>query len=177
MNNRCSGIVIVITVVAAMDCVVKALSRQQRQEREEQIEGQYIYVMAMNSQSYHQLLKTTGIEIIAVKKSCSIRLYFLCESLESLWELRKLFESGQLKLIIEQLFNSWLTIISSAPVDSPSTNMLLEAVDAETRDVSSTPVTSTLTDLIQLKPVLLTHLSLINYSQAEDIINNGLKAD
>ena len=134
-------------VVAAIDCFLQARSRQHRHDTEELIEGQYRYTVTMDSKNNHKLLKTIGIEIILVGKSSNIRLYCLCESLEALRELRRLFDSGQLKIVIEEFFNSLLVNIQSKRVNTHTT------------------VTTA---------VHLTHLSLVDYCLSEECFNNGL---
>ena len=126
-----------------MDCVLTAPSRQDRHETEELIEGQWRYTVTMDSETYQNLFIIPGSKIISVKKHCSVRLYCLCESLDALWELRKLFDSGQLKFVIAELFNNWLINIQSRQGDTRTTDT----------------------------PVLLSHLSLIDYCQSEECFN------
>ena len=130
-----------------MDCVLEAPSRQQRHETEELIERQWRYTVTMDSENYQNLFRISGSKIIYVKKHCSIRIYYLCESLEALWELRKLFDSDQLKIVIEELFNSWLINIKSNHIEAQTT---------------------------VIAAVRLTHLSLVDYCHSEECINNGL---
>ena len=126
-----------------MDCVLKAPSRKRRHETEELIEGQWRYTVTMDSETYQNLSIIPGSKIIFVKKHCSIQLYFLCDYLDALWALRKLFDSGQLKIDIVKLFNIWLINIQSRQGDIRTT----------------------------VTPVLLSHLSLIDYCQSEECFN------
>jgi len=92
---------------------VRAPNRKRRAELEELIVVKYKVTMTLTEtgfhQYYHQLLAIPDVELIAVQKEHSIRLYFLCFTLNALQPLRSLFESGQLKEFIEELFNSLLT--------------------------------------------------------------------
>jgi len=85
---------------------VGARTRKQRAELEELIVVKY--KVTMTEKDYQKLLAIPDVELIAVEKEHSIRLYFLCSTLEALQTLSRLLESGQLKESIEELFNSLL---------------------------------------------------------------------
>jgi len=86
---------------------VGAPNRERRAEIEKIIVKKYW--VAINKKDYQKILAIPGIELLAVQKEHSIRLYFLCFTLEALQTFRRLLESGQLKESIEELFNSLLT--------------------------------------------------------------------
>jgi len=94
-------------VVAAMNASVRAPSRERRSEIEELIVKKY--KVTITEKDYQKILAIPGIELLAVEKEHSIRLYFLCCTLEALQTLGRLLEAGQLKESIEELFNSLLT--------------------------------------------------------------------
>jgi len=90
-----------------MSASVIAPTRKRRAEIEECIAEKYW--VALSKKDFHKLLTIPDIELIAVKKEHSIRLYFLCSTLEALQTIRRLLESEELKESIEELFNSLLT--------------------------------------------------------------------
>jgi len=90
-----------------MTACVRVPNRKRRAEIEELIVVKYKVILT--EKNYHKLLAIPDVELIAVEKEHSIRLYFLCSTLEGLQKLRRLLESGQLKQSIEELFNSLLT--------------------------------------------------------------------
>ena len=57
-----------------------------------------------------------GIELISVQETHSLRLYFHISTVEALRAVRQLFDSGQLKSIVESLFNFLLTDTHFEPV-------------------------------------------------------------
>jgi len=154
-----------------MDNVLNSWSRPQRDETEGQIEQHSPFMILVDNDNYRKVLNIPGIELIAVKKNSSIRLYLLIKSLEALHELRRLLESGQLKVIIEELFNSWLIYIQSNPIRIQAGFEIRSIpVDSQTTEVQSRPIDSQTTEN-QFKPVHITHLSLIDYCQSEDCFN------
>ena len=62
-------------------------------------------------------LMALNIQLMSMKKIGSIRMYFLCHSLEALVALRKLFDDGDLKTIIEEFFNALITSRLSERLD------------------------------------------------------------
>jgi len=100
-------IVSYVVVVSAINVSIRAPNRKIRSKIENDIVEKY--KVTLTKKDYHKLLAIPGIELIAVEKEHSIRLYFLCSTLEALQTLRRLLESGQLKEFIEKLFNSLLT--------------------------------------------------------------------
>jgi len=96
-----------VVVVAAIIVSVGEPNRKRRAEIEERIVLKYKVIMT--EKNFYKLLTIPDVELIAVEKEHSIRLYFLCSTLEALQTLRRLLESGQLKKFIEDLFNFLLT--------------------------------------------------------------------
>jgi len=157
-----------------MDNALYSWSRHQREETEGQIEQHSRYLVLMDNENYRKVLNISDIEPIAVERKYSIRLYLLIISLEALHELRRLLNSGRLKVIFEKLFNSWLINIQSNPVESQSMiDIPSIPVDSQTTEVQSRPVDSQTTKN-QFKPVQLTHLSLIDYCQSKDCFEGTL---
>ena len=59
----------------------------------------------------------SGLRVLPVlTKEGSVRLYFLCSSLEALQLLRDLVESGQLKVMLEDFFNFLLADVKVDPI-------------------------------------------------------------
>jgi len=92
-----------------MIAIVSAPNRQQAAELEERFVVTYKKTKILTATKYCQFLAIPDVELIAVQKEHSIRLYFLCSTPEALQTLRRLIESRQLKEFIEELFNSLLT--------------------------------------------------------------------
>jgi len=100
-------IVSYVVVILSMNANVRAPNRKRRAEIEELIVEKYR--VTLTKKDFYKLLAIPDVELIAVQKEHSIRLYFLCSTLEALQTLRRLLESGQLKESIEELFNFLLT--------------------------------------------------------------------
>jgi len=90
-----------------MNASVKAPNKKRRAKIETLIVENYR--VTLTKKDFNKLLAIPDVELIAVQKEHSIRLYFLCSTLEALQTLRRLLESGQLKESIEEWFNSLLT--------------------------------------------------------------------
>jgi len=89
-----------------VNVIIGASSRQQREEIEDNIVTKYKVIL--NEKNYQKLLTIPDLELLAVEKDHSIRLYFLCTSQEALRALRKVVESGQVKNSLETLFKTFL---------------------------------------------------------------------
>ena len=96
------------SVAIAIDAI---LSDKSLREKEQLIISQF---EALPAQSVLRLMRElqeryAGLQLVSMCASRSVRLYFLCPSLEALELLRDLLDSGRLKFIVEELFGLLLT--------------------------------------------------------------------
>jgi len=96
-----------VQLIQLMNTSASTPNRGTRAEIEELIVE--TYRVRLTKKDYQKILAIPDIELLAVEKEHSIRLYFLCCTLEALQTLGRLLEAGQLKESIEELFNSLLT--------------------------------------------------------------------
>ena len=115
------------SVVLCADAVLEPSTKRSTAEIENLIVQNYISMSAQDLRSHlAQLLQVHGLELRGLQQSHSVRLYFGCTTVESLRELRKMFDSGQLRSISESFFSS---LLISEPEVGPISLKLFSLVD------------------------------------------------
>lgn len=68
----------------------------------------------------------SGVQLLAIEKDKSLRCYMLCETIQALIAIRKLYNSGELKPIIESLLNE---LLADSPQFGPVSLQHLYLID------------------------------------------------
>jgi len=95
------------TIAVIQKIIVQQFKLLPRQQSNELLNTQIVHSIEDN---YDAVLTSEldGFELVAIKDNHSNRLYFHCKGFVSLFALRRLFDTGQLRNAVESFFNAIL---------------------------------------------------------------------